>query len=336
MSILFLIFAAKFTHSQVTTFVRTEAPTIRFNNERDGRLTVTVVGSEIVYSGVFDKAQIESAVRQLGLRQKDRASLYLDAADRCQDTQAAEVLMDLASRHAEQARRIDNMRQQFDIPLAPIGDVNMGVNSTTRHGQNGGGLATPPPTVETFVQRLPLVVTKEMREHMVAALEGVFVPYNRGEVALRAMGLAKGEMVCYVNWQQGLRSLAATILFLTGRATFVLKDEQVVNGCCLPPGSYGNGTPIVMPCGGGERHWQVATALFRDSSGGQLNSASLRTMGARIGSCDGSEFRNIIYLFRPLIFDIHNCPRQNNLFVDGGGEALSPDGGGRSVSLCGG
>ena len=64
-------------------------------------MTVAVQGDEIKYQGVFDREKVEEAVRRLGLRLKDRASLYLDAADRCQDDEAAEVLLELAQSHAE-------------------------------------------------------------------------------------------------------------------------------------------------------------------------------------------------------------------------------------------
>ena len=128
------------------------------------------------------------------------------------------------------AGRIDEMRQRYDIPLTPIGDANMSANSPFGRGQNEGLVAVPPSTVETFVPRLPMAVTKEMREHMVRALEGTFVPYNRGEVALRALGLVPGEMSCYVEWLAGLGQLAAMTLFLLGRVCFVLDEEEVVNG----------------------------------------------------------------------------------------------------------
>ena len=85
-------------------------------------------GDEIKYQGVFDREKVEEAVRRLGLRLKDRASLYLDAADRCQDDEAAEVLLELAQSHAERSGRIDEVRQQFDIPLTPIGDAKIYVN----------------------------------------------------------------------------------------------------------------------------------------------------------------------------------------------------------------
>ena len=277
-------------------------------------MSVTVQGSEIEYQGVFDKEKVVAAVRRLGLRLKERASLYLDAADRCQDDAAAEVLLALAQRYAEQTGRIDEMRQRYDIPLTPIGDANMSANSPFGRGQNEGLVAVPPSTVETFVPRLPMAVTKEMREHMVRALEGTFVPYNRGEVALRALGLVPGEMSCYVEWLAGLGQLAAMTLFLLGRVSFVLDEEEVVNGSLLPPGSYGNYTPIVAARGGGERHWQTVAALFRDSYGKPLKTNSLRTVGARVAQTGGSEYKNIIYLFRPFMFDPDGRPRSNNLF----------------------
>ena len=291
-------------------------------------MTVAVVGQEVMYEGVFDKERVEAAVCRLGLRLKDRASLYLDAVDRCQDDRVSEQLLGLALNYAERASRVSEVRQQFDIPLTPIGSANNGVNDPYMKMQNGGVSALPPSTVETFVPRLPMSITKEMREHMVRALEGVFVPHYRGEMALRAMGLLTGELTNYVDWLQGLLQLTATIQFLLGRATIVLKEEQVVNGCSLPPGSYGNGVPIVMVRGGGDRHWRVVTELFRDSGGRRLNSASLRSTATRVAVTDGREFRNIIYLFRPLIFDNNDRPRQNNLYSDGGG--------GGAVSLCGG
>lgn len=277
-------------------------------------MTVAVLGDEIKYQGVFDREKVEAAVRRLGLRLKDRASLYLDAADRCQDVEAAEVLLELAQSHAERAGRIDEVRQQFDIPLTPIGDAKIYVNGALAERRNEGSAALPPSTVETFVPRLHMTVTKEMREHMVRALEGVFVPYNRGEMALRAMGLVPGEMSCYVDWLQGLLQLAGMTLFLLGRASFVLDDELVVNGCCLPAGSYGNGTPIVATRGLGEHHWQTVATLFRDATGRPISRASLRSVASRVAKCDGSEFKNIIYLFRPYMFDTEGRPRQNNLF----------------------
>lgn len=298
----------------MSSTAHSDSPAIRFDYDRDGRMSVAVQGAEVEYQGVFDKEKVAAAVRRLGLRLKDRASLYLDAADRCQDDAAAEVLLALAQSHAKRAGEIDDVRQQYNIPLTPIGGANIGVNSRYAGGQNGGLAEVPPSTVETFVPRLPLSVTKEMREHMVRALEGTFVPYNRGEVALRALGLVSGEMSCYVEWLAGLRQLAATTLFLLGRARFVLDEEEVVNGCLLPKGSYGNYVPIVATRGGGERHWQTVAALFRDDCGRPLKTSSLRTLGAKVSQSDGNEFKNIIYLFRPFIFDPDNHPRPNNLY----------------------
>ena len=178
---------------------------------------------------------------------------------------------------------------------------------------------------------------------MVCALEGTFVPYNRGEVALQALGLVPGRMSCYVDWLQGQRQLTGMVMFLLGRTTFVFDVEQVVNGCCLPAGSYGNGVPIVSARCGGERHWQMVATLFRDAAGGMLNSASLRTVASRVGSVSGSEFRSIVYLFYPLIFDANDHPRQNGLFRVRGSERADvsdrpgkSDWSDRGVSLCGG
>ena len=320
----------------MTNTAHSDSPAILFDYERDGRTTVTVQGREIEYQGVFDREKVVAAVRRLGLRLKDRASLYLDAADRCQDDDAVAVLMELAQSHAERAGRIDEVRQRFGVPLAPIGDANIYANSPCARGQNEGLAVMPPSTVETFVPRLHMPVTKEMREHLVRALEGTFVPYNRGEMALRALGLVPGEMNCYVDWLAGLGQLAAMTLFLLGRASFVLDDDEVVNGCILPQGSYGNNIPIVATRGCGERHWQTVATLFRDSYGRPINSASLRTVGARVARSEGREFKNIIYLFRPFIFDTDGRPRPNNLFASGGGMAGSDGVVGGSVSLCGG
>lgn len=296
----------------------TEVAAILFKNEKDGGLTVVVQGREIEYQGAYDREKVVAAVRRLELRQKDRASLYLDASDRCQVDEVSDELYDLGQACAERAGRVDSLRQRFGIPLTPIGNVNNDANNLEAEGGNDGLPTVPPSTVDTFVPRLPMSVTKEMREHMVRALEGVFVPYYRGEMALRALGLESGEMSCYVNWLAPLSQLSALTLFMLGRATITLKEEQVVNDCCLPAGSYGNGEKIVMARGGGERHWQVVTTLFRDSRGGLLNSATLRTLGAKVAKEakeDGAEYRNIIYLFYPLIFDSDGRPRQNGLFV---------------------
>ena len=291
-----------------------DMPAIRFDYDKDGRMVVAVQGAKEVYRGVFDEARVVESVRQLGLSQKDRASLYLDAADRCQDDEVAERLMALAMLHAERAKRIDGMRQEFDIPLAPIGDANICVKVYADRGRNGGAAEALPPLVETLGTNQLIAITKEMREHMVHALEGTFVPYNRGEVALRAMGLLRGRVTNYVDWQQGLLQLAALTLFLRGAATFTLDCELMVDEKSLPTGSYGNGTPIVVAPKGSERHWQVMTTLFRDSQGGRLNSASLRTTAVQVDKTDGKEFGGIIYLFYPLIFDSDGQPRPNNLF----------------------
>ena len=228
-------------------------------------MSVAVVGKEIEYQGVFDREKVVAAVRRLGLSLKDRASLYLRAADYCQDDEAAEVLMRLAEGCAERASRIDDVRQQYNIPLTPIGDVNFYVNSPFATGQNEGVVLSPPSTVERFHPQLPIAITKEMREHMVRALEGRFVPYNRGEMALRAFGLLPGELSCYVEWLDGLYSLVAVTLFLLGRVSFELKDDEVVNGSLLPAGSYGNGTAIVTQRRGNGGYWQTVTALFRNA-----------------------------------------------------------------------
>lgn len=309
-----LKFATKKFLKPLSIKAHSEQPVISFEYGNDGQMAVAVRGAEVEYQGVFDKEKVVAAVRRLGLRLKDRASLYLDAADRCQDDAAAEQLLQLARECAGRAGRIDEVRQQFDIPLTPIGDANICVNGPFAKGRNRGVPAVPPTTVETFVPRLPIAITKEMREQMVRALEGTFVNYHRGEVALRAMGLVAGEMSCYVDWQAGLVQLAATTLFLLGRATFVLDDELVVNGCCLPAGSYGNWVPIVAARGGGERHWQMVATLFRDAGGGLLNRASLRSVAARVNAANGKDYGRMLYLFRPLIFDSNDRPRQNGLF----------------------
>lgn len=290
-------------------------PAIRFDYDRDGRMVVAVQGAEEVYRGVFDEARVVESVRQLGLSQKDRASLYLDAADRCQDDEVAERLMTLAQCHAERAKRIDRVRQEFDIPLAPIGDANFCAKASADCGRNGGVVEVPPPTVEVLGTNQLIAITKGMRKHMIDALEGTFVPRYRGEVALRALGLLRGRVTNYVEWQQGLLQLAALTRFLRGDATFVLDSELMVGETLLPAGSYGNGTPIVATPKGGERHWQVVTTLFRDSQGRQLNSASLRTVAVQVERTDGKEFREIVYLFYPLIFDSDGQSRQNNLYL---------------------
>ena len=281
-------------------------------------MSVAVVGKEVEYEGAFDREKVMQAVRRLGLGLKDRASLYLRAADLCQDDEVSEILMELAEGYAERSSRIDEVRQRFDIPLTPIGDVNMLVNSRYPAKGNDRPLAMPPSTVERFHPQLSVAVTKEVCEHMVRALEGKFVPFNRGEAALRAFGLLPGEVTCYVDWLDGLLSLTATTLFLLGRVRFVLYEEEVVNGCLLPAGSYGNGTAIVATRQGGAGHWQTVAALFRDAHGEELKSGSLRTTAARIPSIEGREFRNIIYLFRPLLFDSNGNPRQNSFFSSGG------------------
>ena len=295
--------------------VHNDSPAIRFEYGQDGGMTVAVYGDKLEYQGVFDKEKVVAAVSRLGLRLKDRANLYLDAADRCQDEEATEMLIALAHGYAKRANQIDKVRQQYDIPLTPISDAMNDVNSRFAIGRNEGLPTSPPPMMDAFVLRLPIVVTKEMKEHMVRALEGTFVPYNRGEVALQALGLVQGRMSCYVNWLRGQQKLTGMMLFLLGRITIVLDDELVVNGCCLPAGSYGNGVPIVLARSVGERHWQMVAALFRDAMGRPLNSASLRSVAPRVGSRVGSEFGDIVYLFSPLIFDANNFPRPNGLFI---------------------
>ena len=298
-------------------------PAIRFDYESDGQMRVAVVGDKVEYEGAFDREEVVRAVRRLELCLKDRASLYLRAADFCQDDEAAEVLYRLAEGCAERAGRIDGVRQRFDIPLTPIGDANMYVNGACGIVKNEGLAMAPPPTAERFHPQLPIAITKEMREHMVLAMEGTFVPYNKGEVALRAFGLLPGELGCYVNWLDGLQSLAAVTLFLLGRVSFVLKDDEVVDGCLLPSGSYGNGIPIVSlrrGCGG---YWQMVAALFRDARGGLLNANSLRTVGANVGGSDSRMFRNVLYLFRPLMFDANEKPRSNMLYSGGAGMVKS-------------
>ena len=187
-----LKFATKKFLKPLSIKAHSEQPVISFEYGNDGQMAVAVRGAEVEYQGVFDKEKVVAAVRRLGLRLKDRASLYLDAADRCQDDAAAEELLQLARECAGRAGRIDEVRQQFDIPLTPIGDANICVNGPFAKGRNRGVPAVPPTTVETFVPRLPIAITKEMREQMVRALEGTFVNYHRGEVALRAMGLLCG------------------------------------------------------------------------------------------------------------------------------------------------
>ena len=71
--------------------VHSEPPAISFKYDQAGGMTVAVVGQEVMYEGVFDKERVEAAVCRLGLRLKDRASLYLDAVDRCQDRHDLEV-----------------------------------------------------------------------------------------------------------------------------------------------------------------------------------------------------------------------------------------------------
>lgn len=303
--------------------VHTEPPGIRFKYEKDGRVTVAVVGREVEYQGVFDREKVVGAVRRLGLGLKDRASLYLQASDYCQDDAVSEVLLGLAEGCAERASRIDAVRQKYDIPLTPIGDANNSVNNPFAKGRNEGVATMPPSTVERFHPQLPIAITKEMREHIVRALEGTFVPYNRGEMALRALGLLPGELGCYVDWIDGLRSLAAVILFLLGHASFELEDDEVVNGSLLPAGSYGNGTAVVAQRRGCDGCWKMVAALFRDARGGLLNAASLRSVASEVRNREGKEYRNVLYLFRPLIFDAYDKPRPNNLYRGGAGMASS-------------
>ena len=302
--------------------VHTEPPGIRFKYEKDGRMSVAVVGKEVEYQGAFDREKVVSAVRRLGLGLKDRASLYLQATDYCQDDAVAEVLLSLAEGCAERASRIDAVRQRFDIPLTPIGDANNCVNNPFARGQNEGVAAVPPSTVERFHPQLPIAITKEIREHLVCALEGTFVPYNRGEMALRALGLLPGELGCYVDWIDGLKSLTAVMLFLLGHASFELEDDEVVNGSLLPAGSYGNGTAVVAQRRGCDCCWKMVAALFRDARGGLLNAGSLRSVASEVRNRDGREFRNVLYLFRPLIFDAYDKPRQNGLFQPQGSGLL--------------
>jgi hypothetical protein len=296
-------------------------PRIRFEDNSDGRFAIIEQGKQVVYKEPFDVKQLEKAVCQLGLSQMDRASLYLDAADFSQDDMLTESMMNLAAKYALHAHKIDQLRQQYNIPLAPIGNVNYPAYGPYVARGNEGLEDLPPITVATFVPRLPFVITKEIHDHMVRVLESTFVPPNRGELALRAMGLMTGEMTNYVEWLKGLLQLTALVLFLLGRTSFVLKEEVPVGDLMLPKGSYGNGTPIVAARGGGDRHWQVVTSLFRDGNGKRLNSASLRSVASRLGDTDGSEFRYLIYLFYPLIFDTNNNPRPNNLFIGGGSVA---------------
>lgn len=296
-------------------------PRIRFKDDSDGRFAIIEQGEQIVYKEPFDVKKLEKAVCQLGLSQMDRASLYLDAADFSQDDILNNSMMDLAAKYARHAHRIDKLRQQYNIPLTPIGNANIPAYGPYVARGNEGLVDVPPITVATFVPRLPIAISKDMHDHMVRVLESTFVPPNRGELALRAMGLVTGEMTNYVEWLKGLLQLTALVLFLLGRTSFVLKEEVPVGEYILPKGSYGNGIPIVAARGGGDHHWQVVTSLFRDGNGKRLNSASLRSVASRIGDTDGSEFRNLIWLFYPLIFDTNKNPRPNNLFIGGGSVA---------------
>ena len=309
-----LIFAANYDRNNVSAKAHTETPAIRFAYEKDGRMSVAVVGKELEYQGAFDRDKVVAAVRRLGLGLKDRASLYLRAADYCQDDEVAEVLLALGEGCAERAGRIDTVRQQYNIPLTPIGDVSFHVNGPLGQGLNEGWVAVPPSTVERFHPQLPVAITDKVVEHMVRALEGHYVPYNRGEMALRAFGLLSGEMACYIDWIGGLQSLVALTLLLLGRVSFKLKDDETMNEKLLPAGSYGNGTAVVAQRRGHGGHWQTVCALFRVSNDKMLNSASLRTTAARLDEERGEDYLDMLYLLHPLMFDADHKAKPNGLY----------------------
>ena len=103
---------------------QSKTPLIRFCYDDNGRSVVVERGQQVVYKGSFDQTKVEEAVRQLGLSQQDRASLYLNAADFSQDDDTTEILKGLALKYAVNANSIDSLRQQYNIPLTPIGSAN--------------------------------------------------------------------------------------------------------------------------------------------------------------------------------------------------------------------
>lgn len=266
------------------------------------RLFVLNIGGQS-YSEEYTNKAFCDLVSRLGLSTKERALLFLLAADQCPDDDDRGWLIGRAQRLARDARQIEDVYVDFNLSSSLLSGANVvarGGGPVLRNGGSDAALTLP---IATFHPHLKFSIGEQCKAEMVRVLEKYFVRYGHGELALRVFGLLPGRLDNYVHWCGRLFSLTAVTQFLLGRKAFELKEDVCEEGYCLPAGRYGNRIPLVATYGSGDDYWPIVAAMFRNGAGKELRAESLRVTAARHAGDHLAEVAKILYLFRFLIFD---------------------------------
>lgn len=290
--------------------------TLRFEyDETEGKkFVLTHDGHE--YREKYEKGRFCKLVNKLVLRTKERAALFYTAADFCPDAAEREWLIGEARLLARDGDRIEDDCAKSNIRLAQFSDANNGGGGYAVADLLGGSRGSPPPKTNLFYPTKAFEISEQCKKEIADDLQGWFVDYYQGGLALTALGLDDDQAGGPVTWLDKQYTLTATVQFLLGLKELPLQDDMVVNGFLLPAGVYGNkNKKIVTTRGGGDNHWRVVAARFQDKNGDAFNASSLRATAARNPGAYQREISEVLYIFRHFIFEPDSRrPLDNGLY----------------------
>lgn len=288
---------------------------LRFENDEAGRMKFVLTHEGKESSGRYEKEHFCKLVNSLVLSAKERAALLYYAANYCVDKEERKWLMDKAKEFANDASKIENDCARNNIDLAQISAANVSGARFAPTASFVGSRGSPPLMANAFVPIKSFEINEQRKEELVKALEGRFVDYYQGELALTALGLLDGQLLSYVTWIDKMYTLTTIVQFLLGLKPLPLLKDTIMCGFLLPAGMYGNKNKLVNLRGGGGNHWKVVAATFRNPEGGEYKQESLRATAARSPEAHQVEVSEVLYIFRHLIFEPDsNRPLNNGLY----------------------
>ena len=289
---------------------------LRFENDKTGGKKFVLTHDGNVYSEKYEKERFYELVNNLVLRTKERAALLYTAADFCSDSAEREWLIGKAWVLAKDGNRIEDDCTKSNIKLTQFSDANSGGGGFVLADLSGGSRGSPPPRGNFILPTKAFEISEQCREMIATELEGWFVDYYQGGLALTALGLENDNESRAVTWLDKQYTLTATVQFLLGLKELPLLEDMFVNRFFLPAGMYGNkNKKIVTTRGGGDNHWRVVAARFQDKNGDAFKASSLRATAARNPRAYQREISEVLYIFRHFIFEPGSSrPLDNGLY----------------------
>ena len=288
---------------------------LRFENNTSGGMSFVLTHGEKEYKEKYEKERFYKLVNRLVLRTKERAALLYAAADYSPDEQERKWLIGKASVLLHDGNKIASDCAEGNISLAQISAANISGAGFAPTASFVGSRGSPPLMANAFVPIKSFEINEQRKEELVKALEGRFVDYYQGELALTALGLLDGQLLSYVTWIDKMYTLTTIVQFLLGLKPLPLLKDTIMCGFLLPAGMYGNKNKLVNLRGGGGNHWKVVAATFRNPEGGEYKQESLRATAARSPEAHQVEVSEVLYIFRHLIFEPDsNRPLNNGLY----------------------